>query len=45
VLKWPLRAAAPPAPRKPSHQIAGKTVRYDVYVRPRVGAGLQARGA
>lgn len=35
VLKWPLRAAAPPAARKPSHQIAGKTVRYDVYVRPR----------
>lgn len=43
VLKWPLRAAAPPAPRKPSHQIAGKTVRYDVFVRPQPAAEPPAR--
>ncbi|RDE08010.1 class I SAM-dependent methyltransferase [Pelagibacterium lacus] len=32
VLKWPLRAAPIPGLRKPSHQIAGKTIRYDVFV-------------
>jgi 16S rRNA (guanine1516-N2)-methyltransferase len=35
VLKWPLRAAALPGLREPSHRIAGKTVRYDVFVRTR----------
>lgn len=38
VLKWPLRAAPPPDLRKPSHQITGKTVRYDVFVRAKVVA-------
>ncbi|HWJ89137.1 MAG TPA: class I SAM-dependent methyltransferase [Pelagibacterium sp.] len=32
VLKWPLRAAAIPGLRAPSHQIVGKTTRYDVFV-------------
>lgn len=32
VLKWPLRAAPVEGIRKPSHQIMGKTVRYDVFV-------------
>ena len=35
VLKWPLRAPAPPGIPAPSHQICGKTVRYDVFVRHR----------
>ena len=32
VLKWPLRAAPIEGLRRPSHQIAGKTTRYDVFV-------------
>ena len=32
VLKWPLRAAAMEGLRKPSHQIVGKTTRYDVFM-------------
>lgn len=32
VLKWPLRAAPMEGLRKPSHQILGKTTRYDVFV-------------
>ncbi|WP_404406074.1 class I SAM-dependent methyltransferase [Pelagibacterium halotolerans] len=32
VLKWPLRASPLPGLRKPSHQIVGKTTRYDVFV-------------
>ena len=32
VLKWPLRAAALLASPKPSHQFAGKTVRYEVFL-------------
>ncbi len=32
VLKWPLRAPALEGLRKPSHVIAGKTVRYDVFM-------------
>jgi 16S rRNA (guanine1516-N2)-methyltransferase len=32
VLKWPLRAAPLLAAPKPSHQFAGKTVRYEVFV-------------
>ncbi|WP_332718704.1 class I SAM-dependent methyltransferase [Pelagibacterium mangrovi] len=32
VLKWPLRAAPIEGLRKPSHQILGKTTRYDVFV-------------
>lgn len=32
VLKWPLRAAPLLASPKPSHQFAGKTVRYEVFV-------------
>ena len=39
VLKWPLRAAPLLASPKPSHQFAGKTVRYEVFLtalRPQV---------
>jgi 16S rRNA (guanine1516-N2)-methyltransferase len=32
VLKWPLRAASLLDAPKPSHQFAGKTVRYEVFV-------------
>ena len=32
VLKWPLRAAPLAGLRNPSHQILGKTTRYDVFV-------------
>jgi len=32
VLKWPQRAAPIEGLRKPSHQISGKTTRYDVFV-------------
>lgn len=32
VLKWPLRAESMGAIRKPSHQIIGKSTRYDVFV-------------
>jgi 16S rRNA (guanine1516-N2)-methyltransferase len=32
VLKWPLRADALPGLRKPSHQILGKSTRYDVFM-------------
>jgi 16S rRNA (guanine1516-N2)-methyltransferase len=32
ILKWPLRAAALLAAPKPSHQFAGKTVRYEVFL-------------
>ena len=32
VLKWPLRAAPLLESPRPSHQFAGKTVRYEVYV-------------
>lgn len=32
VLKWPLRAALPDGLRPPSHRIAGKTTRYDVFM-------------
>ncbi|WP_322517712.1 class I SAM-dependent methyltransferase [Rhodopseudomonas palustris] len=38
VLKWPLRAEPLAGVRKPSYQIAGKTVRYDVFVQPRAAA-------
>ncbi len=32
VLKWPLRAEAMPGLPQPSHQIVGKSVRYDVFM-------------
>jgi 16S rRNA (guanine1516-N2)-methyltransferase len=32
VLKWPLRAEAMPGLRPPSHQIVGKSTRYDVFM-------------
>jgi len=32
VLKWPLHADPLPGLRKPSHQIIGKTTRYDVFM-------------
>lgn len=34
VLKWPLRAAPLADIEKPSHQITGKSTRYDVFIRP-----------
>lgn len=36
VLKWPLRAETMPGVRKPSHQILGKSTRYDVFVKARI---------
>ena len=38
VLKWPLRAPPPIGVPAPSHSLQGKTVRYDVFVRPRSGS-------
>jgi len=32
VVKWPAKAGPVPAPRPPSHAIAGKTTRYDVFL-------------
>lgn len=32
VLKWPMRAAPIEGIRKPSHQITGKSTRYDVFI-------------
>ncbi len=37
VLKWPLRAAPMAGIRKPSHQILGKSTRYDVFVNGKIG--------
>ena len=42
VLKWPLRAEPLQGVRKPSHQIEGKTVRYDVFVQAR---GVDGEGS
>ena len=36
VLKWPLRADPMPGVRKPSHQILGKSTRYDVFVKAKL---------
>jgi len=36
VLKWPLRAEPIPGVRKPSHQIIGKSTRYDVFVNAKI---------
>ncbi|MFC4624087.1 class I SAM-dependent methyltransferase [Daeguia caeni] len=36
VLKWPLRAEPMAGIRKPSHQILGKSTRYDVFVNARI---------
>ena len=36
VLKWPLRAEPMPGLPKPSHQIIGKSTRYDVFVKARL---------
>jgi len=38
VLKWPLRAEPMGGLRKPSHQILGKSTRYDVFVRAKITA-------
>lgn len=32
VLKWPLRAKIPEGIKEPSHQITGKSTRYDVFI-------------
>jgi 16S rRNA (guanine1516-N2)-methyltransferase len=45
VLKWPLRAEPLAGVRKPSYQIAGKTVRYDVFVMPRAALEEAVPGA
>ena len=34
VLKWPAKAAAMVGIRAPSHQIIGKSTRYDVFMQP-----------
>ena len=34
VLKWPRKGPPMPGLRKPSHQIVGKTLRYDVFMTP-----------
>jgi 16S rRNA (guanine1516-N2)-methyltransferase len=44
VLKWPLRAEPLAGIRKPSYQLPGKTVRYDVFVQPRASADSAATG-
>ncbi|MCX8256493.1 Ribosomal RNA small subunit methyltransferase J [Beijerinckiaceae bacterium RH AL1] len=45
VVKWPLRAPLPPGVPAPSHSHEGKTVRYDVFVRPGVSrAGVRQSG-
>ncbi|WP_409558620.1 class I SAM-dependent methyltransferase [Brucella pseudogrignonensis] len=36
VLKWPLRAEPMAGIRKPSHQILGKSTRYDVFVKAKI---------
>ena len=36
VLKWPLRADPMAGLRKPSHQILGKSTRYDVFVKAKL---------
>ncbi|MGU3401423.1 class I SAM-dependent methyltransferase [Brucellaceae bacterium D45D] len=36
VLKWPMRAPAMAGLRKPSHQILGKSTRYDVFVKAKI---------
>jgi 16S rRNA (guanine1516-N2)-methyltransferase len=36
VLKWPLRAEPMAGLRKPSHQILGKSTRYDVFVKAKI---------
>lgn len=36
VLKWPLRAEPMPTLPKPSHQILGKSTRYDVFVKAKL---------
>ncbi|MBI1619902.1 class I SAM-dependent methyltransferase [Aquamicrobium zhengzhouense] len=36
VLKWPLRAPPMEGIRKPSHQIVGKSTRYDVFVKSKL---------
>lgn len=40
VLKWPLRAEPMPGVRKPSHQILGKSTRYDVFVNAKISNPL-----
>ncbi len=37
VLKWPLRADPMAGLRKPSHQFLGKSTRYDVFVKAKIG--------
>lgn len=41
VLKWPLRAEPMAGIRKPSHQILGKSTRYDVFVKAKISANSQ----
>lgn len=36
VLKWPLRADPMPSLPRPSHQIKGKSTRYDVFVKAKI---------
>ncbi|MGB6118769.1 MAG: class I SAM-dependent methyltransferase [Mesorhizobium sp.] len=45
VLKWPMRADQMPGLPKPSHQILGKSTRYDVFVKARLETGSSAQAA
>jgi len=42
VLKWPLRAKPMPELPKPSHQISGKSTRYDVFVKAKIAETTQS---
>ncbi|MDX5363418.1 MAG: class I SAM-dependent methyltransferase [Pseudazoarcus pumilus] len=41
LLKWPLSAEPMAGVRKPSHQIIGKSTRYDVFVKARITSGAE----
>ena len=45
VLKWPLRADPLPGIRKFSHQILGKSTRYDVFVKAKLPETPSGSGA
>jgi 16S rRNA (guanine1516-N2)-methyltransferase len=45
VLKWPLRADPIAGLRRPSYQIMGKTVRYDVFAMPSANAEPSLSGS
>jgi 16S rRNA (guanine1516-N2)-methyltransferase len=44
VLKWPSRGAAFPELPAPSHQILGKSIRYDVFVKAKIVPAMPGQG-